>query len=845
MLTKIRCHGLCAWRPAATTHRHLVVLALLVGTLVLLTSIIFWLRRPPETRVPVPSTRVRSVDAAAGDATYVGPHVCSECHADRVTDFLKTNHHRTSRLPDDSDMLGDFAPGRNIYRTRNPDLWFQMTAREHEFFQTAVWNTADGEQRRTERIDIVFGAGAVAEMYLYWRGDRLLQLPMNYLRPLDGWANSAGYRDGTANFDRQILPRCLECHATYFEHVPATRNRYNRDHFIVGVSCERCHGPGSEHVAYHRAFPDDDNGKNIVDPRELSHKQLLDLCAQCHSEAGERRTDPFSYRPGEPLEQSFVQLSWDKPREDDHTGNQVRYLQQSRCFENSSELTCITCHDPHQPEGPKNAASARRSCLPCHQAAHCGAQERLPAAMRGRCIDCHMPQKHVMSIRFHTPTDDYVPLVTRREHRIGVYPDTMQELLIEWHRAQAGADHLAHAQELTGQLDGKRRAEAAALRADHRLIASIGAYRDLLRLRPDDAEASRGLKSVLDTQMKLVKLMELARRQLDEGSPTEALGTYADVLRINPKHADAHHRLGDLLLSLDRLEKAIRHYRQAVQLRPDYAEAHNNLGLAVQSLGRLEESERHYRQALEVRPRFVEAHHNLGNVLQLQGKLDEAIDHYGQAMRLRPDTAELHHSLGAALQSMDRLDEAAGHFRRAVAANPDYTDAHYGLAEVLMATGQWADAITHLGQTLRLRPGAAVAHRSLGVVLARTDRIEPGIEHLREAARLEPDWPEPRADLAWILATNPDARDGETAVRHAELAAQLIEPPNPMILDVLAAAYAAAGRFDRAVATAGQALDLATAAGDPQIAQAIRHRLDLYRQAMPYDAPALPDAARP
>jgi len=86
-----------------------------------------------------------------------------------------------------------------------------------------------------------------------------------------------------------------------------------------------------------------------------------------------------------------------------------------------------------------------------------------------------------------------------------------------------------------------------------------------------------------------------------------------------------------------------------------------------------------------------------------------------------------------------------------------------------------------------------------------------------------------------ILATHPDpkARDANRAIELAERAAELTKHQSPEVLGTLAEAYAAAGRFDRAVTAAQAALALASAARNDKLANHLRERLELYRQAKP------------
>ena len=93
-------------------------------------------------------------------------------------------------------------------------------------------------------------------------------------------------------------------------------------------------------------------------------------------------------------------------------------------------------------------------------------------------------------------------------------------------------------------------------------------------------------------------------------------------------------------------------------------------------------------------------------------------------------------------------------------------------------------------------------------------KLDEAVGHYREALRINGDYVDALVDLAWALATSPDpaGRQPEEALRLAERGAQLTRPQTSVVLDVLAASLAAAGRFDEAIATAERAIALATAA---------------------------------
>jgi tetratricopeptide (TPR) repeat protein len=238
------------------------------------------------------------------------------------------------------------------------------------------------------------------------------------------------------------------------------------------------------------------------------------------------------------------------------------------------------------------------------------------------------------------------------------------------------------------------------------------------------------------------------------------------------------------------------------------------------------------------------AHNNLGNLYESEGRLDEAVRQHNQALEggshFDTDIARSHFNLGNVLVLQDKLEEAISHYRKSVQVQPEVADAHVNLANALRKQGKVVEAIRHYGMALEFRPEDPAIHYNVAMVLTMIGQTETGVEHLRETVRLAPDWLAPLSGLAWILASDPDEdmRDPDEAIRLAEHAAELTERKNGAVLDLLAAAYAAAGQFERAVATAEEALDLASASQADRLADVIRARLELYRQGTPFLKPA-------
>ncbi|MEM8736162.1 MAG: multiheme c-type cytochrome, partial [Planctomycetota bacterium] len=244
-----------------------------------------------------------------------------------------------------------------------------------------------------------------------------------YLSSTDRWMNSPGYLDGAADFARPILSACLECHTTYAQPYAGSANQYHREHMVLGVTCEKCHGPGKEHVSFHQANPDTKSPHAIVNPASMSAERSLELCQLCHGgDPIVEKQPPFSYRPGEPLSSfyEYAQADGSKAVSGIHTNTQLPRLKRSKCFELSESMTCLDCHNPHQFERGNMALFSQR-CLNCHEMPDCGKFESLGESLADNCIDCHMQNLDMNDIKLISGDTKFVPKM--RDHFITVWPE--------------------------------------------------------------------------------------------------------------------------------------------------------------------------------------------------------------------------------------------------------------------------------------------------------------------------------------------------------------------------------------------------------------------------------------
>ncbi len=212
------------------------------------------------------------------------------------------------------------------------------------------------------------------------------------------------------------------------------------------------------------------------------------------------------------------------------------------------------------------------------------------------------------------------------------------------------------------------------------------------------------------------------------------------------------------------------------------------------------------------------------------GYPQHAETHYRKLLRAHGDKAVWHNNLGLAIAAQGRAEEAEQAYRRALLAAPDNSQVLYNLGTTLIQRAQPQEAYTLLQRAAALDTQSGEIQGSLGLAALALGRIDESERHLRAALDKQPDHVAAANSLAWILASREGA--SASAVREAiELAERAVsrtggnEAP---ILDTLSAAYARAGRLDDALSTARQALSLARAANQTQLAQQIQQRITTY-----------------
>ncbi|MEO1077414.1 MAG: tetratricopeptide repeat protein, partial [Bacteroidota bacterium] len=453
---------------------------------------------------------------------------------------------------------------------------------------------------------------------------------------------------------------------------------FSVNHFVEtdgGISCERCHGPASAHVAAWQADPDgqaDGPDLTIVNPAHLSIDLQLDVCQQCHLEGTtvfQPGETPLSYIPGAPLRAHrtvfATESSLDEPESFGVASHVVR-MRLSACFEETQgtpqAMTCTTCHDPHRPEEALPADHYNITCRSCHGAeAHeaacsrsdidAGASDARVMAAQGDCVSCHLQKAGTSDIPHVTFTDHWI----RRE-----LPEARASV------------------------------ETALLRPTRttpfRLVDVTAADRGEAPLATEanpDADA-RGL---IDSGLATFQFYETTH-----GLPAY-LPSIVDRLRrglaLGGTHPDARVTLGRALAAMDSTEAALAALRDATATTPDHAWAYFWLGHTLHATGRSAEAVAALDQAVALAPKLVEAHLKHGEALNATGRATEAIVAWQAGLALDPE----HHpdgwnNLGFALLQQQDIAGAEAALRRAVALDPDFAVARVNLGTAHLIAAQ-------------------------------------------------------------------------------------------------------------------------------------------------------------
>ena len=321
----------------------------------------------------------------------------------------------------------------------------------------------------------------------------------------------------------------------------------------------------------------------------------------------------------------------------------------------------------------------------------------------------------------------------------------------------------------------------------------------------------------------------------EAGQLDEAIPHFNNAIRIIPTFVEARNNLGKIFLIQGKTNEAIACFNDVLRQNGGSAEAHYYLAMALGAQGKYNDAIKHFAAVPSSDPKYPDARYGMGLALMAANRPNEAIACFNDVLRQNGDSAEAHYNLGIALGKQKKYDEAIEHLAKVLQLNPMYPEAHNKIGFALQLAGRPDEAIKYLNEGLKINKGQET-YANLGSAYIQAGKYDLAIANLTKAIELKPDNIEVLNKLAWLFGAvdNTSIHNAQKAVEFAQQGCELTGYKDPMLLDTLAVAYAAAGRFDEAKATAEKALSIAKETGRENLAGEIQNRIKLYEAGQQY-----------
>jgi tetratricopeptide (TPR) repeat protein len=313
----------------------------------------------------------------------------------------------------------------------------------------------------------------------------------------------------------------------------------------------------------------------------------------------------------------------------------------------------------------------------------------------------------------------------------------------------------------------------------------------------------------------------------------EAVEFYTGEIRANPRAARAYVHRGTIRKAKGEMDQALADYNSAILLQPKDAVAFVNRGLVWYEKKEYDKATADYTQAIRRDPTYASAFWSRGVAWQDKGDLDKALADYNEAIRLAPGLAKAFYSRAFVWLNKKEYDKAMADYNQTIRLDPKLASAFSTRGNLWWVKKEYDKALADYNEAIRLDPKLTGAYSSrAGVWLDKKDYAK-ALADFNEVVRLEPKDAGALESRAWVWATCPVAelRDGRKAVDSATRACELTAWKDPSPIETLAAAYAEAGNFEKAVEYEEKALGLAT---DASAKQQLEDRLALYKSRKPY-----------
>ena len=552
---------------------------------------------------------------------YVGKESCRACHAEIYDSYIQTGMGKSFHyaIKENSDLPKENIP--LVYDSIKNLFYKPFWKNDSLYLLEFRLRNSDTTHKLVKKITYKIGSGHHTNSHLFNINGYIHQAPYTFYTQDSVSGLPPGFENGlNSRFTREIGLECMSCHNGYADHQSQSTNKYKS--VPEGIDCERCHGPGELHIKEKLAGNIIDTSKyidyTIVNPAKLDRDLQFDICQRCHLQgtAVLNNLSTFNdFKPGMSLEEIMDVYVPKHPNNNEFImASHVDRLKQSDCYSNS-EMTCVTCHNPHKSVTTLSNDYFDKRCMSCHDV--CKDKEIQ------NCTSCHMPKSttkdimhvsitdHKISIPNNDIEDDYSGHVSL----ISVNNDNPTNLS----KAKAYLKHYESFVSYSHFLDS---AYYFLLKSDNNFTSFVQYY----YLKADDV----GLKefvmnSELDTSRYRVEDLALSFARIGEVLARNEMIKSADKyfqksLFLMPFIIDYKLKYSTFLIKNNQIKKASIILKESIQLNPTIKELYLNLGYIDMLNKDYSSSEIRFKQAIGIDPDYLLAYENLVILSQIQEK---------------------------------------------------------------------------------------------------------------------------------------------------------------------------------------------------------------------------------